>query len=260
MPDKMIKKLSRQLNHGLYLRSISIPIIRMVSVLFFCALPWLISLILRDSGLCDTMQSVNPMLPVICFTIVFGIIIIQAGMTYSSFSLGEKAWYTGRLTRKKLCGKRLRFWFAPSHSLKALRLRVMIFLLKILWMLAFLSPALLLYSAIVGTAVTGGIEFYLFLSLFIGGTVLLLIGLVFSFIIAQRYYLAPYLMANNPKLSPVQTIKQSKNLLDGHLLRIVKFKLKFIPSFMLYPFIFPIIFFHPHYKQSCSVLAKEICL
>ena len=260
MPDKMIRKLSRQLNHGTYLRSFSIPFIRFISVLLFCALPWLITLIVDKTGLRDTMQSINHTLPAIFITVLCALTVFQAGLAYSSFSLGEKAWYTGRLTRKKLCGKRLRFWFAPSRSFKALKLRAMIFLLKFLWTFALISPALLMFSAVVGTAVTGGIEFYLFLSLSTGGAVLLIIGLIFRFIIIQRYYLAPYLLADNPKLTPVQAIKQSKNLLDGHLMRIVRFKFKFIPCFALYPLIIPVIFFHPHYKQSCSVLAKEICL
>ena len=260
MPDKMIKKLSRQLNHGTYLRSISIPVIRLFFVLLFCALPWLITLIIDKTGLRGTLHSVNPVFPAILISVILALTVFQAGLTYSAFSMGEKAWYTGRLTRKRLCGKRLRFWFSPSHSFKALKLRTAIFFIKAVWTIALISPALLMFSAVIGTAITGGIEFYLFLSLSIGGAVLLFIGLIFRFIIVQRYYLAPYLLADSPKLTPIQAIKQSKNLLDGHLMRIIKFKLKFVPCFMLYLFVFPAIYFHPYYKQSCSVLAKEICL
>ena len=118
----------------------------------------------------------------------------------------------------------------------------------------------MILGSVISLAYSGGIEFYLFISLTGGGVILMLAGLIFRFIILQRYFLAPYLIASNPKLGAWQSIKQSKNLLDGHIFRIVRFKLSFIPWFISSVLIFPLIFSYPYYKQSCSVIAKEICL
>lgn len=260
MPDKMIKKLSRKLNKKNYLRSFSIVIFRFSAILLFCAFPYLIIKISELTGIKNYFNELNRFLFPAFVGLIFLFTAFRSFCLFSSFSLGEKAWYTGRLTRKKQCGKRLRFWFKPRFSVKALRLKALLFILKLFWTTALLSPSLLIFSAVIGIAATGGIELYLFISLTVGGTALLLTGLVFRFIIVQRYFLAPYLLAEEPKLKPQQAIKQSKNLLDGHIYRIVGFKLKFLPSFILYPLIFPAIFFYPNYKQSCSVLAKEICL
>lgn len=260
MPDKMIKKLSRRLNEKAYLRSFSIVLCRFSAITLFCAFPYLIIKICELTGIRNYFNGINGFIFPVFAGAVFLLAAFRAFCLFSSFSLGENAWYSGRLTRKKQCGKRLRFWFRPKLALKALRLSFLLFAVKTMWTAALLSPSMLVFSAVIGFAATGGIELYLFISLTVGGVILLFTGLIFRFIIIQRYFLAPYLLAEEPRMKPIQAIKQSKNLLDGHIYRIVCFKLKFLPSFMLYPFILPAIFFYPNYKQSCSVLAKEIRL
>lgn len=260
MPDKMIKRLSRNLNKNSYLRSISIPFCRLLLLAVFCVIPWSLIRFFETLGIKQMLSEINYLLYPLTVGLICLLVFLCTVFLSGSFSEGEKAWYSGRLTRKKLCGKRLRYWFRFKLSFKAMRLNILMFLLKTLWTVAFLSPAMLIISAIIVTATTGGIEFYLFLALSVGAAVLLITGLFFRFIVVQRYFLAPYLLADEPKLRPLQAIKQSKNLLDGHIFRIVRFKLKFIPSFFACIPILPVIYFYPHYKQSCSILAKEICL
>ena len=260
MSDKTVKKLSRRLNKGTYLRSFSIVIAFILFLILFAALPQLLIILSVNTGLKAAADSINPLIFPVGTAAVCLLVTLWTFLTAASFQMGENAWYTGRLTRKKQCGKRLRFWFRLPLAFKALRLNALLFLLKAMWTIAFLSPAFLVFSAIVGTALTGGIEIYLFLSLLTGFLILLAAGLFFRFIIIQRYFLAPYLIAENPKLSSITAIKQSKNLLEGHIFRIVLFKLKFIPLFLSYLFIIPAIFVHPHYKQCCCMVAKDIRL
>lgn len=258
MSDKTVKKLSRRLNKGTYLRSFSIVIAFILFLILFAALPQLLIILSVNTGLKAAADSINPMIFPVCTAAVCLLITLWTFLTAASFQMGENAWYTGRLTRKKQCGKRLRFWFRLPLAFKALRLKALLFLLKALWTAALLSPAFLIFSAIAGAALTGGIEIYLLLSLSAGFVILTAAGLFFRFIIIQRYYLAPYLLAENPKLSPVTAVKQSRNLLEGHVFRIAAFKLKFVPLFFSYLLIIPAIFIHPHYKQCCCVVAKEI--
>lgn len=260
MTDKTIKKLSRQLNKGSYLRSFSIILFAAAELIIFSVLPFALIKVADVSGFKSYIENFSPIIFPIITGIICTVITFFAFSVFSSVSVGEKAWYSGRMSGKRNCGKRLRFWFLPSKSFKALRLEILITALKLLWTVVFLSPALLIFSAIIGTAFYGGIEPTLLISLAGGGCLLLVTGLIFRFIVVQRYFLAPYLMAQNPKLKVIQAVKQSKNLLEGHIFKIVKFKLKHLPSFLLYPLIFPAIFFYPNYKQGCSVLAKEICL
>lgn len=250
MSDITVGKLSRQLNRGTYLRSMSIVLFALLSCAVFSVLPYFILKLLSFSGLSRTLTAAA----------VFLLLTFLMAVILSTVSMGEKAWYSGRLTIKKQCGKRLRFWFKPKHSLKAFGLYAAVFLLKTAWTLAFLSPALLVFTSATLVAFYGGIELWLSVSLGAGGTLLLITGLIFRFITVQRYFLAPYLLADNPRLDIIRTLKQSKNLSDGQLFRIAKYKLKFLPAFFTYPLILPAIFLHPHYKQGCSIVAKSLYL
>ncbi len=85
-------------------------------------------------------------------------------------------------------------------------------------------------------------------------------GAIFYFIAMQKYFIAEYLFSSNPRLGAWTAIKQSKNLLDGHITEIVRFKLSFLPWFMSCIFVVPAFYFLPYYKESCCVVAKRITL
>lgn len=255
MTGKMIKKTSNQLNKNNYLKSIYILIFGLVVLVIFSVSPVFISRITENSMFfkavdSDIKSALNIALLVICTFVSY--------LFYSSFSIGEAAWYSGRYAGKKNCLKRLVFWFLPRHSLKALCLCTLVFLIKMCWTFTLCLPGLLTLFSAVTLAFTGGIELYLFLSLAIGSALLLITGLIFAFIISQRYFLAKYLIVDNPKLGVIQVIKQSENLTEGQLSYIVRFKCRFAPTIILYPFILPIIYLYPHYKQSRSIIAKEL--
>ncbi len=245
-----IKALSRKLNKNSYLKSFGLSVFYLAVTAFFSGVPFIFRLFFRSGGTVG--------LAVTCS--FMAITAITALSFYSTFSLAEKAWYSGRLTKRKLCFKRLVYWFKLKSSFKALRLNFLLFLIKISWLLLFTFPAFAAILTAVTLAFTGGIEVYLFFSLLAGGAVFLITGLIFYFIISQKYFLAPYLLTEDPRLGVLQVIKQSKNLIEGHIFYLVRFKLSFLPSFILYPLIFPAIFLHPHYKQSCCVIAKELRL
>lgn len=260
MTDISTGKLSRQLNKGTYLRSMSIVLFAALCCSVFSAVPYFI-LKLTDISHIRSFLNVKGIniFPYIAATI-FLLLTLLMFIILSTVSVGEKAWYTGRLTQKKQCGKRLRFWFRPSRSIKAFGLCTAVFMLKLLWTLAFLSPSMLVLTSAALIALNGGIELWLAVSLSAGGVLLLVTGLIFRFIIVQRYFLAPYLIADNPKLGIADAVKQSAKLSEGQISPIVKLKLRFLPAFFTYPLIFPAIFLHPHYKQSCSIIAKSFYL
>ena len=260
MTDKEIKKFSKNLIKNKLSKSVLILVFTIFSLIFFAAIPYLLITLADYTGLKDLTDAYSIYIyPGLTAILLIGIT-IWALCVYSSVSLGEKAWFSGTADRRTNCGKRLCFWFKPSRSFKALKFNLLLIIIKLMWGAVFLSPAALMFTAVAILASSGGIEMYLFISLACGGTVLAITGLIFWFIVCQRYFLAPYLISSNPRLGAYQAIKQSRNLLDGYILRIVRFKLSFIPWFQLNPFIFPIIYTYPYYKQSCSVIAKEICL
>lgn len=180
--------------------------------------------------------------------------------TYSSSSVGEKAWYDGLTASKENYARRFFFWFKPKFSLRALSFKITLTLLKLSEAFLLLLPSLTVFLTIFYLAQTGGIELYLFYSLLAGGVLLGLCGLSFFWIEIQKYFLAEYIFSSKPKITAQTAIMQSKNLLDGHIWEIVRFKLSFLPWFFGCLLIFPTIYFVPYYKASCSLVAKRIIL
>lgn len=253
---KNIQKYALKFNKNKYLKSMGIPLFFILILTFYCFSPFLMKFVFN---------TVVPTIPdeyKLLFTALRCILILLSGFSacifYCSFSVGEEAWYSGRLTKKKNCFKRFIYWLRPKNSFKAFRLRAALFFLKLFWTLVFLLPSVLSFSVIFVTAFSGGIETYLLLSLGLGTGILLITGLIFRFIMIQRYFLAEFILADKPQNGVLQTIRQSKNLIDGQIFKIVKFKLFFLPYALPCLLLLPIFFVYPHYKQSRSILAKEL--
>lgn len=183
---------------------------------------------------------------------------ILAYVFFCAVTTGEEALYSGRAERKKYCFRRFMYWMKPTLSLKAAGLHFILFILKTFWTIIFFIPVIAVVFVITATAFSGGIELYLFISLCIGALILSVIGFTFRFIIIQRYFLANYLLVSNPDIGIVQCIKQSINLLEGHIFTVVKFKLSFLPHLLACLLILPVFFVYPHYKQSRTIIAKQL--
>lgn len=252
MKSAVIKQESKALIKGKRVRALSITLFSVI----FCIILTLLSFgIMFASPLFGDSAGVN-----IAAAVILGVLSLAAIFFYSSSSVGEKAWYGGITAQKSNYTRRLFFWFRPKNSMRALRFRFLLLTVKALWAAVFFLPAAILLWTIYYLSGTGGVEFYLFLSL-AGGTVLMTVcGAIFYFIAMQKYFIAEYLFSSNPRLSAWTAIKQSKNLLDGHITEIVRFKLSFLPWFMSCIFVVPAFYFLPYYKESCCVVAKRITL
>lgn len=251
-----IQKYAMKFNKKKYLKSMCIPLFFMSVLAFYCIMPYLFTTV-SDLFINDISEKYS-----LGYSVLRCVIILASGFSacvfYSTVSIGEEAWYSGRLTGKKNGFKRFIYWFSFRNSFKAFRLRATVFLLKLFWSIVFLLPSLLTFSVVFVTAFSGGIETYLFLSMTAGSIILLIIGLIFRFIVIQRYFLAEFILAENPHNQVIQTIKQSKNLIDGQIFTVVKFKLTFLPLALPCLFLIPLFFIYPHYKQSRSILANEL--
>lgn len=244
-----IKKEAAQFSRTTRADAWLLTIIFSVPTVLFSALPFILELFFKSLNL----KAI--------FTLpIFSIISLIYSLIVSSYFIGEKAWLSGEINNSRLGIKRLTFWFKPKYSVKAFILKTIIFILKSITTIILLCPAIFLISVIIYLAFTGGIEIVVFISITAASIILFLSGIIFAFIINQIYFLSEYLYICNPNMTVSDTIKRSKNLLDGHIFTIVKFKLSFLPLFLSWILIVPAIIFRPYYKLSCSILAKELCL
>ena len=253
MKNALIKQESKAFIKGKRVKALSIILFLLIFCIVMTAVDFgiiFIADILRHLGAAATI-ALSAALVLISFSVL---------LVYSSVSVGEKAWYGGITSYKRNFSKRFFFWLKPKNSLRAFRFKALLFLLKSMWAVVFFLPSAILAWSVYYLSGTGGLELYLFISLS-GGTFLLTTsGALFYFIAMQKYFIAEYLFSSNPKLGALTAIKQSKNLLDGHIYEIVRFKLSFLPWFFSCIFIFPVFYFLPYYKESCCVVAKRITL
>lgn len=251
-----IQKQAYSINKSNYLKSFTFPLCALITTVILTTIP---HIIVFAFNLFEYKIPERYILYSNLIKLIFcALITILSFMFYSSSALGEKAYYSGRIIKRKNNFKRLCYWFNPHKSIKALSLKALIFTLKLFWTFILLLPFTVVTSLILAIAFSGGIELYLLFSLSSGALILLITGLVFRFIIIQRYFLAEYIMTENPELRASLCVKRSKNLLDGHMFKVVKFKLSFLPMFLSCVLILPLIFVYPHYKQCRSIIAKDI--
>lgn len=260
MTNREIKRLGRKTAVKRGLKSSLIPIAAIPAGLFFMLLPGLIPAAAEIIGLKALAQETQKYLYPAMITAVMALISLHAFFTYSSASIGEKAFFRGVMNGRRNCAARFFFWFKSREAFRAVKLTLLTACLKLLYLAVFMLPAAAVFSAVFILAQSGGIEVYLFAALTAGGVLLTLNGLVFWFIEIQKFFLAPYLTAEEPGLPAVTAVKRSKNLLEGHIGRLIGFKLSFLPWFLLCLFALPVVFVYPYYKQSCCVIAKDLRL
>lgn len=259
MTNREIKKESKKMIKGKRGNALSI-------ILFNAAFCLGITAISYGAIKLSDLLFVNEALPsgrLITFIITGFILLVLsffALCVYSSAAVGEKAWYGGVAAGKSNYRKRLFFWFKPAFSFRAFRFKLLLFSVKALLTLLFFLPSAAVFWSIYYLARTGGLEVYLFVSLAGGSTLLALCGLIFRFIAVQRYFIAEYLFSSDPRLTPSLALRQSRNLLDGHILEIARFKLSFVPWFFACVTVLPLLYFLPYYKASCCTVAKKITL
>ena len=253
MKTGIIKKESKTIIKGKRRQALSIVLFN----LFFCAA--MTALSYGIIILADRFSAVG--LPVgITVAVILVIISLVTLCVYSSVSVGEKAWYNGVTANKANYSRRLFFWFRPKNSFRALRFHFSLFFIKLSLAILFFLPCIILIWSIYYLSGTGGLELYLFISLAAGSLIFGISGLIFYFVAVQRYFIAEYLFSSDPRLGVFTAINQSKNLLDGHIFEIVKFKLSFWPWFFGCLAVIPAFYFIPYYKESCCVVAKRITL
>lgn len=191
-------------------------------------------------------------LPVLLFVLA-----ILSVLALSPMYLGREAWFWERSGREYRSAVYLFHWYKRAG--RGIGLYVQRWLLRLGWSVLFLLPGTALG---VGTTLWAwrGIEGYVLLALGVGTGCLLACGVFFNALFLQRYFLAPYLIAEHPELHAHTALKESGRIMDRCAQRgkVAKMKLSFLPWVLSCVFLFPVFYVYPYYKQSCACLARHI--
>ncbi|MBQ7595784.1 MAG: DUF975 family protein [Clostridia bacterium] len=236
-----IKRLGRKYAKGNVKKSAAILVCLMISIIILTAAPYFLSRIISNTYL----------IIVICTAILTLNIFI-----YSSFKAGRSAWFL--FYNKKKRSQKTLYWFSPSRVFKNSRLYIVLFFKKILLALAFLLPGAAIIISAVILAMNGGVEFNLFVSWIGGGTAILAAGTLFYTVVMQRFFLVPYIRAENPYLKTKEVFRISKKEMNGNLKKTFLMKLSFLPLFISCITVFPVFYVWTYYNQSCALMAQSI--
>lgn len=241
MKNSQIKILTKGVLNGNVVKSASFLLVNFCAVIVFTAIPFLVNLYVSNPMVCAA--AVMTSLAVFVF--------VRCG-----FGAGTDAWFSF-YKRKNRAGRAI-FWLAPKNNFKAFRLNIALFFAKLFWTNLMLLPGAAVVFSFCYLAYDAGIEFNLFLCGIAGGGVLITTGLIFRFLVVQKYFLAKSILIENPRLSAVEAIRRSCEVMNGNLRKTALFKLSFAPWILACVGILPIIYVWPYYRQSCALFAGEI--
>lgn len=245
--NSQIKNISKKILSTNGTGSRTLMMLMLLNLLIFSALPFTVSFFAN--------KYMGNMAEVISAAAIVILLLINL-FTYSSFALGSCAWFN--FYGKKNRGVKAAYWFKPSKSALSARLYFVLFFRKLMWCFALLFPGTAVLISSVLLAMDGGIELNLFICSVAGGAATLIFGAAFLFVILQKYFLAPYIMAANPTLTIREIIKLSRLASDGILKKTAAFKLSFLPWLLSCAAVFPAFYVWPYYRQCCAVYAKQI--
>lgn len=189
------------------------------------------------------------MLLLACLALIGSILVL------APLYLGREAWFWQRSSREFVTVGYLFRWYPKLSRAAGLWVRRKLLLLG--WGLFFLLPGGVML-AVAFLLLARGSSVAVLILLFAGGAVLIAVGLVFWALMMQRYFLAPYLLADNQNISASAALRESALLMDGMAGRTLRFKLSFWPWFLLCVLVFPIYYVWPYYKQACACYGRYL--
>lgn len=169
------------------------------------------------------------------------------------------------------CGREYWFWqrsgyeYTPvytafcgfKHIFRACSLWIRLKLISFFWYTLTLLPAgattFICYMLLKRSASAAVIY-----ALAISAAVLCLIGLIFAFIIMQRYALSYAFIFENPSLKARQAVKESKKIMFTNEKKLAALKLSFSAWFLSCIFLLPIFYVAPYYKLSVCAFSRRL--
>ena len=183
---------------------------------------------------------------------------LLAALLCAPLRVGREAWFYGGADGRKRCATRVLFWLQPRWACKAARFALAVSLRKLLWATLYLLPGGFLLVGTLWQARAGDLSMALFLSAIGGGAALLVLGTLFYGATAQRYALVLPVLARQPRCKLRNALTLSAARTDGHCAALLRFRLSFLPWYVLSLPVIPLIFTAPYITQALACRHAEL--
>lgn len=258
MSAARIKLNSRYALLGRGMSSFLVVFICILSVMIFGALPFFTELLFSEFALNSLLASVRIYMPSL-IKIFAGIFIFTSSLfIICPLMMGSEEWFGTAATGKSPSFYKFIYWLNARKAVRAVGFYCFLYLFYILWAVIFLTPGIALFVAAFYSLSVETIAINLLVVLLVGACVTTLTGLVFLLLTSARYFAASALFSKNPNMSIRTAIKESTALTEGQCLKIVLFKLSFLPWLPACLLILPAVYVLPYYRQACICLKLNI--
>ena len=183
---------------------------------------------------------------------------LLAALLCAPLRVGREAWYFGGADGRRRCAARVLFWLQPRWALKAARFVLAVSCCKLLWAALYLLPGGFLLVGTLWQARAGDLSMGLFLSAVGGGAALLGLGLAFYGATVQRYALVLPVLAKQPRCRLRNALALSAARTDGQCAALLRFRLGFLPWYLLSLPVIPLIFTGPYITQAMACRHAEL--
>lgn len=186
---------------------------------------------------------------------LLSVLFLLTALLFFAIAQAGLAWRYALVSREALPTQRVRFWLMPRNCMKLFALRILILILKIMWLSLTLPGGVMLYAAM-RTPRTEILR----LILFCGGSVCFVTGLFFWLCAIQRYSMCRLLLVLNPKIKVVETVRQSIRQTNGKCLNMVCFRCSFLPWWISCLSVISIVYVIALYTQAMTYYQYRLLL
>ena len=180
------------------------------------------------------------------------ILLLATALIIFPLKVGRSAWFLSPALGIRRHYSRIMYWLKPSKALRSTLYVTALGTIKAFWAVIFLSPGLFLFGGTVYSAITEKYELNLLIAVCGGSFALLLVGVAFFSVMAQRYFLVIPILVKDPKISFAKAVRLSGELMDGSCISTAKMKWSFFLWFVSCLLILPAIYVIPYYRQTCA--------
>lgn len=264
MERKIFKRKARELLQGIWGRGIALFLYLLFIVAFFSALEKVVGS-LTGYGTLETLLaplfltgSVTVPKTALIYTSILFVGTMLLGFVFMiPLKQGTICWYYGRASGEVWAVSAAFHWYTGIRRwCKALLMHLLLGLRIAFWFILLLLPALGMYFVYGYTIMYLAVPWLSFLLLFITFG-LAVAGAVSALVICYRYFLVPYILADDPAVRIRTAFRSSVRIMAGKKGVLFSLDLSFLPYYLLNLLVLPMFGTVPYISMTKALYAKQ---
>ncbi|MGI5895596.1 MAG: DUF975 family protein [Oscillospiraceae bacterium] len=264
MERKAFKRKAKELLQGIWGRAVALFLCLLFLTVFFSALEKVVGS-LTGYGTLETLLAplfltgsvTVPKTDLIYTSVLFSAAMLLSFLFITPLRQGTVCWYYGRASGEVWAVSAAFHWYTGIRRwCKALLVYLLLGLRTLCWFVLLLLPALGMYFVYGYTVMYLSVPWLSFLLLFVTFG-LALVGMVFARVVCYRYFLALYILADDPAVHIRTIFRSSVRIMAGKKGLLFSLELSFLPYYLLNLLVIPLFGTVPYISMTKALYAKQ---